>query len=655
MCGIAGKYNFSAAQPIDPGQLTLMTTALAHRGPDADGFYTGPGIGLGHRRLSIIDLSTGDQPLANEDQTIRVVFNGEIYNFAELRTELVGCGHRFRTQSDTEVIVHAYEQWGERAVDRFRGMFAYALWDEPKRRLMLVRDRIGVKPLYYSIQPSGITFASEIKGILEDPEVPRDWSAEALDAYLALQYVPTPQTIYRSVWKLPPAHYLVAENGRVSVRRYWDLAFAGDGDPAKEDEYLERLDALVTESVRLRLVSDVPLGAFLSGGIDSSAVVAAMVATSGGPVVTTSVGFDEDGFNELEYARSVATHFGTVQREHVVRSEIVDLLPKLVWHFDEPFGDHSAVPTYYVSRAAREDVTVALSGDGGDELWAGYARHRVEQRESSARRLLGTVGGKVAARAAGRLPITVKGARSLRHLALSPAEACARKHAYGLFENGLRASLYSADFAASVRDADPFVGFRIAYDSCPSPDALDRALYVDVRTYLVDDIMTKVDRMSMAVSLESREPLLDHKLLEFAARVPTTLKLKNGRSKYLLRRLLERRVPQAIVDRPKHGFEAPTGEWLRGPLAPMVNALLLDGRLRSRGVFEEAEVARLWQEHRSGTHDHRHRLWSLVMLELWFRQFVDGAGARCSRPRHLQASMMSDGPGPERRAAGQAA
>jgi asparagine synthase (glutamine-hydrolysing) len=655
MCGIAGTFNFTPTQPIDRERLVAMTAVIAHRGPDADGFYVGPGIGLGHRRLSIIDLSTGDQPLANEDHTIRVVFNGEIYNFAELRAELIAHGHRFRTHSDTEVIVHAYEQWGDRAVDRFRGMFAYALWDEPKRRLLLVRDRIGVKPLYYAVTPSGVSFGSEMKAVLEDPAVPRDWSPEALDAYLTLQYVPTPQTIYRSVWKLPPAHYLVAENGRVSVRRYWDLTFTGDGDPAREEEYLDRLDALVTESVRMRLVSDVPLGAFLSGGIDSTAVVAAMVKTSASPVVTTSVGFDEQRFDELEHARTVAAHFGTVQHEHIVRPDIVDLLPKLVWHLDEPFADHSAVPTYYVSKAAREHVTVALSGDGGDELWAGYARHRVERWESSARRVLRTSGAKVVGRAAGCLPLSVKGARSLRHLALPPGEACARKHAYGLFETGRRATLYSADFAAQVRDADPFVGFRIAYDSCPSPDPLDCALYVDVKTYLADDIMTKVDKMSMAVSLESREPLLDHTLLEFAATVPTALKLKNGRSKHLLRRLLERRVPASIVDRPKQGFEAPTGEWLRGPLAPMVNDLLLDGRLRNRGVFQDHEIVRLWREHRSGRSDHRHRLWSLVMLELWFRQFLDGVDA--SRKRHppVQSPAKSAGRELGRQPDGQAA
>ena len=630
MCGIAGKFNFDAANPIDRSRLTAMTSLVAHRGPDADGFYVGGGIGLGHRRLSIIDLSTGDQPLTNEDRTIWVVFNGEIYNFAETRSELEAAGHRFRTHTDTEVIVHAYEQWGERAVDHFRGMFAFALWDEPKRRLLLVRDRLGVKPLYYSVTSTGITFGSEIKSLLEDPDVPRGWSNEALDAYLTLQYVPGPQTIYKAVRKLPPGHLLVAENGRVTTSCYWDLTFTGDGDPLREQEYLERLDALVGESVRLRLVSDVPLGAFLSGGIDSSLVVAAMAEACSERVVTTSVGFNEQAFNELEYARVVARHLGVEQHEKVVHpgnNEIVDLLPALVWHLDEPFADSSAVPTYYVSKAAREQVTVALSGDGGDELWAGYTRHRVERAEQTARRWLGPAAG-LAGRLARRLPLGIKGARSLRHLALSPADAYADKHGYGQFEAAARGALYSGDFANEIRDADPFASFRLAYQSCSSKEPLDRALYVDVKTYLVDDIMTKVDKMSMAVSLESREPLLDHKLLEFAATVPIGLKLKNRRSKYLLRRLLERRIPKAIVDRPKHGFEAPIGEWLRGPLAPMVDGLLTDGRLRDRGIFDDRAVAGVWHEHRDGRQDHRHRLWSLVMLELWFRQFVDTPRAK---------------------------
>jgi asparagine synthase (glutamine-hydrolysing) len=340
-------------------------------------------------------------------------------------------------------------------------------------------------------------------------------------------------------------------------------------------------------------------------------------------VVTTSVGFDEQAFDELAHARTVASHLGTETHETTVHADIETLLPRLAWHFDEPFADSSAVPTYYVSAAARKRVTVALSGDGGDELWAGYTRHRVERWEAHVRHLLGATGGRIAGRIAGYVPLGIKGARSLRHLSLSPAEACARKHAYDLFD-GDRTAMYTSDFAATVLDADPFLEFRNAYYSCASSDPLDRALYVDVKTYLADDILTKVDRMSMAVSLEARVPLLDHKLLEFAARVPTALKLKNGQRKYLLRRLLERRVPRSIVDRQKHGFEAPIGGWLRGPLAPMVDDLIMDGRLRSRGVLDHEAIARMWREHRTGIRDHRHRLWSLVMLELWFRRFADG-------------------------------
>jgi asparagine synthase (glutamine-hydrolysing) len=623
MCGIAGKFNFDSAKPIDRMRLAAMTSVLAHRGPDADGFYVGDGIALGHRRLSIIDLATGDQPMTNEDRTLWVVFNGEIYNFATLRSELESHGHRFRTRSDTEVILHAYEQWGDRAVDRFRGMFAIALWDERRRRLLLVRDRLGVKPIYYASTAGGVTFASEIKALLEDDDVPRDWSLDALDAYLALAYVPSPHTIYRAIAKLPAAHLLIAERGQVIVRPYWDLEFGGDGDPANEQAYLQRLDDLVHESVRLRLISDVPLGAFLSGGIDSTVVVAAMADEARGRVVTTTVGFDEEGFDELAPARTVASELGVEAHEKIVRPDIADLLPKLAWHLDEPFGDSSAVPTYCVSQVAREHVIVALSGDGGDEPWGGYARHFVERAELRVRRLLGPL-CRIAGQIGGLVPLYVKGARSLGHLALAPADACVQKHVYGQFESGARGALYTRDFADAVRESDPFAGIRRAYAACRSRDPLDRALYADMKTYLVDDILTKVDKMSMAVSLESREPLLDHKLLEFAATVPSSLKLRNGQSKYLLRRLLDRRVSKAIVDRPKHGFEAPVGEWLRGPLAPMVDALLLDGRLRDRGVFEEAVIARVWKEHRDGHQDHRHRLWSLVMLELWFRQFVDG-------------------------------
>ena len=625
MCGIAGRFNFDAAHPVDRAQLVAMTDAVAHRGPDAGGYFLDAGIGLGHRRLSIIDLATGDQPLGNEDGSIQVIFNGEIYNFAEVRRELLAHGHRFRTNSDTEVIAHGYEQWGEHCVDRFRGMFAFAVWDGRARRLMLARDRLGVKPLYYAEVPGGLVFGSEIKSLLEDPQVPREWRADALDAYLTLLYIPAPDTIYRGVHKLPPAHVLIAERGQVRISRYWDLEFTGEHDGRGEEDYLEELDAHLREAVQLRMISDVPLGAFLSGGIDSSTVVAYMVEASDKPPVTISVGFEHQGFDEVAHAETVARHLGCEFHALTASPRVEELLPKLAWHFDEPFADSSAVPTYYVSKAARELVTLALSGDGGDELWAGYTRHRVEHWEQRVRGALGP-----AARAAGwlgqALPLSVKGARSLRHLAANPDQAYALKHAYGMFEPDAKSQLYSGDFRRQVNGYDALATFRDAYHACGSSDPLDRSMYVDARTYMIDDVLTKVDRMSMAVSLEAREPLLDHKLLEFAARVPSSLKLKDGQSKYLLRRVLDKRVPRSIIERKKSGFAAPIAEWLRGPLAPMTNELLLDGRLRNRGIFNDREVTRLWREHRSRQADHEHRLWQLVMLELWFREFIDRPG-----------------------------
>ena len=627
MCGIAGRFNDDRAQSVDRDLLESMTDAVMHRGPDAAGYYHAPGVGLGHRRLSIIDLATGDQPIGNEDGQVQVVFNGEIYNFAEVRTELIARGHRFRTGSDTEIIVHGYEEWGERCVERFRGMFAFALYDARAHRLLLARDRLGVKPMYYAQVPGGIVFGSEIKSLLQDPAVPREWRPEAIDTYLTLLFIPAPQTIYAGVHKLPPAHTLVAERGTITLRRYWDLEFTGTGDPRREEEYLEELDALLREAVSLRLISDVPLGAFLSGGIDSSTVVSYMKETSATTPVTIAVGFDNAAYDETSHAEAVARHLGCEFHALVASPEIETLLPTLAWHFDEPFADSSAIPTYYVSRAARQLVTVALSGDGGDELWAGYAHHRVEQAEQRARGALGP--GRHLASLIGRaLPLSVRGARSLRHIGASSDYAYAMKHASnGTFEQGAKDRLYSSDFTRALGGADPLSSLRDAYNAFRSADPMDRAMYADARVYMVDDVLTKVDRMSMAVSLEAREPLLDHKLLEFAARVPVALKLKDGRSKYLLRRILERRVPRAIVDRGKSGFAAPIGDWLRGPLADMTSGLLLDGRLRDRGLFNQHEVQRLWDDHRTGRVQHPHRLWQLVMLELWFRTFIDAGGA----------------------------
>jgi asparagine synthase (glutamine-hydrolysing) len=624
MCGFAGKLFASAHAPVDRHLLTAMADSLAHRGPDADGFYVGDGVGLAHRRLSIVDVAAGHQPLANEDGTVWVAFNGEIYNFADLRRELEVHGHRFKTHSDTEAIVHAYEQWGEACVERFRGMFAFALWDARARRLLLARDRVGIKPVYYALLAGGgLVFGSEIKAILEDPTVDRSWSLEALDAYLTLLYVPSPATIYQHVRKLPAGHILIAERGTVRVKKYWDLTFSGDGDPAREQEYLEELDALLTESVRMRLISEVPLGAFLSGGIDSTTVVAYMAKTSDSPVLASSVGFADREYNELDKARGIANHLGCRLATELITPHVEELLPRLAWHLDEPFADSSAVPTYYVSAAARERVTVALSGDGGDELWAGYPWHRVEFWESQARKRLGQVGCGVASRLGHLLPLSAKGARSLRHLGLSPETACVRKYAYEQFDHQTKQTLYSHDFTAATRHSDPFASARAAYAACDSPDPLDRVMYVDVKTYLTDDILTKVDKMSMAVSLEARVPLLDHKLLEFAARVPSSLKLNRGTSKYLLRKVLDRSVPRSLMTGPKHGFTAPIADWLRGPLKGLATDLLLDGRLQQRQLFDTPAVARLWNEHQSGRRDHRHRLWSLIMLELWFRQFAD--------------------------------
>ena len=461
-----------------------------------------------------------------------------------------------------------------------------------------------------------------------------------LDAYLTLLYVPAPDTIYKGIHKLPPAHVLVAERGRVRVTRYWNLEFTGDGDARKEDDYLAELDHLLREAVGLRLISDVPLGAFLSGGIDSSAVVAYMAEASATPPVTIAVGFDHQDFDEVQHAERVARHLGCDFHALTASPRVEELLPKLAWHFDEPFADSSAVPTYYVSQAARQLVTVALSGDGGDELWAGYTRYRVEHWEQRVRSALGPA-TRLAGWVGQALPLSVKGARSLRHLACGADHAYALKHAYGMFEPDAKTRLYSGDFRREVNGYDPFASFRDAYQACTSDDPLDRSMYVDTQTYMIDDVLTKVDRMSMAVSLEAREPLLDHKLLEFAARVPASLKLKGGRSKYLLRRVLEGKVPQTILERRKSGFSAPIGDWLSGPLAPMATELLLDGRMRERGIFNPREVTRLWDEHRRHQSDHQHRLWQLVMLELWFRQFIDD-GVDLSRPHALAAGPIPE-------------
>jgi asparagine synthase (glutamine-hydrolysing) len=621
MCGIAGKYHLDGRGPVDGVLLTLMTRMLSHRGPDGEGYYLKGPIGLGHRRLSIIDLEGGRQPISNEDGSVWVILNGEIYNFRELRSELEGRGHRFSTKSDTEAIVHLYEEHGVDCVQHLWGMFAFALWDCRRQRLLLARDRLGKKPLYYAHLPGrSLTFGSELKSVLSDPEVPKEVDLEALDRYLSLLYVPAPQTIFQGVQKLPAGHVLVADRHGVAVSEYWDLHFPNIAR-RPDDEYTQELLERLTEAVRARLVSDVPLGAFLSGGLDSSTIVGLMARVSERPVVTASVGFHEARDDERPWARLVAERFGCDARESEVNPNIRDLLPKLVWHFDEPFADSSAVPTYYVSKVAREHVTVALSGDGGDELFAGYARHFWDRWEARVR-LLALPPGlvKLAARV---WPSSVRGKNALMHLAMGPDEACARKHSAELFREDGKHSLYSDDMLELTRGFDPLAVHRAYYRRCEAGDPLNRSLYVDLKTYLADDILVKVDRMSMAHGLEVRAPFLDHHLVEFVAALSSDLKLRGRTTKFLLRKAMRFVLPMAVLSKTKHGFEAPIAHWMRHELRELVEDVLLGARAQQRGLFNLCFIKQLWGDHLDGVHNAGHQLWLLLMLELWFQQFMD--------------------------------
>ncbi len=629
MCGIAGVVYIDGSHPADRGLIRQMTRIQAHRGPDGEGYYFGQGVALGHRRLSIIDLAGGNQPIFNEDGTKVVIFNGEIYNFRELRAELESRGHTFRTRSDTEVLVHAYEAWGKDCVERLRGMFAFAIWDEVTRTLFLARDRVGKKPLYYSVDDTRLIFASELKGLAQDSALKRAVSVEALDSYLAFGTVPAPHTIFQGVFQLPPAHTLTFRDGEVRLREYWDLAFPVE--PRKsEGDYLEELSALLTEAVGCRLISDVSLGAFLSGGVDSSLVVATMAGVSGAPVLTETAGFLERKWDESEYARAVARQVGTDHREVVVVPKAVEVLPRLVWHLDEPFADSSAIPTYYVCRAARERVTVALSGDGGDELFAGYARrYGMTLLEARIRPWLpGWLRAKVLGPAAARypkwdwLPRAFRLKYFLSNLSMPLEQAYFHDMSF-LFRPANKARLYSGGLRGALMGYEPFELFKHTFGRVRGRDPLTQVLYVDLKRSLPNDMLTKVDRMSMANSLEVRCPLLDHRLIEFAARVPADLKYRGRTSKYLLRRHLERRLPRALVHRPKMGFSVPLGRWLRGELRPLAEDLLFSPAAVGRGYFEPKAVKALWSAHCLNIRDHSPQLWGLMVLELWHRTFVD--------------------------------
>src|SRR6266478_6356550 len=611
MCGIAGIVDLTG-RPVDGALLQAMTAVQAHRGPDGEAIVCRGAAGLGHRRLAIIDLATGDQPMVSDDGSVRIVFNGEIYNFRELRRDLEARGARFRTQSDTEVILRAYEAEGPDCVRRLRGMFAFAILDERARRLVLARDRAGIKPLVYAWDGQRLLFASEIKGILEDSTVARDLDLDALGQYLTFHYVPAPRTIFRSIRKLPPASTLVLalDGGEPVVSQYWSLRFEPNSR-VTEREWVERLRGELADAVQCHMISDVPIGAFLSGGVDSSTVVALMAQASSSPIRTFSIGFDEADFDELRFARQMAARYGTDHYEMVVKPNALEVLPKLAWHFDEPFADSSAIPTYYVSKITREHVTVALSGDGGDENFAGYRRYAraVELRERLDQ------GPARLARpflrlASGLLPVGAPGQAWTGMLGAGPLERYFRLLTYQRRETLRR--LLSDDLGELAGSGpNPAVFSRLASEG-GAPDYVSTLQQIDMATYLPGDILAKVDMMSMAVSLESRVPFLDHRLMEFVATIPSSLKLRNGGGKYLLKRAMTQDLPDEILTRKKMGFGVSLGDWFRRELRDMTRDVLLGRQARQRGVFRMSEVNALLSTHDSGRRDRSAHLWALI-------------------------------------------
>jgi len=625
MCGICGKMDFSGVE-VERAIVVRMCQALVHRGPDAEGIYTAPFIGLGQRRLSIIDLSPrAVAPLPNEDGTVWVTFNGEIYNYRELRAGLARRGHTLRTETDTEVVAHLYEELGLDCLGELRGMFAFALWDAGRRRLFAARDRLGKKPFHYARTTGGLVFGSEIKALTTDPDVRIAPNYRAIDHYLTYQYVPSPLTAFDGIFKLPPAHYLTCDaDGTVAVRRYWEPPATEklDAVPAEiEAELLHRL----REAVRMRLVADVPVGAFLSGGVDSATVVALMAEASDRPVKTFSIGFEDATYDELPFAREVAERYGTDHHEFVVRPEAAEILPKLVHHYNEPFADSSALPTYYLSRLTRQHVTVALSGDGGDESFAGYDNYaavaawgKADVMPAGARRALSLT----LAAALDRLPYHDATARVSRGLSMLGGRLPERYRLQStILKPQEKAAGYTQYFRALLREAPANGLVELAWDEAMDP--LDWMMRHDQHYYLPDCLMVKVDVASMAHSLEVRCPLLDHPLVEFAARIPSALKRDASGGKLIFKRAVARLLPPAVLARRKTGFGVPLGRWFRGELADLLRGSLLDERARRRGLFVPSFVARLVDEHTAGRRDWSTRLWALLCLELWFREFID--------------------------------
>lgn len=633
MCGIVGKIYLDPARPVEPEIVERMKLCIVHRGPDDHGTFLRGNVGFGFQRLAIIDLATGHQPMVNEDGTVVIVFNGEIYNYLELRKELLAHGHVFQTRSDTEVILHGYEQWGREVAARLRGMFAFAIFDTKTQSLYLARDRVGKKPLYYAIVGRGtaheaLIFASELKALLAEPQFQRRVDLVALSHYLTYQYVPHPWSIFEDAKKVEPGSWLEWRHGRLRQQRYWNLLYEPKR-PVTLEQAVEEGTALLDEAVKIRLMSEVPLGCFLSGGVDSSTVVAFMRQHITGPLRTFSIGFEEEKFNELPYARSVARQFETHHEEMIVKPDALECIARLAWHFDEPFADSSAIPTYYLSKMTRQFVTVALNGDGGDESFAGYERYR----------------GFTAVRRYERIP------RCLREALVAPLATAARVFSSSaklelwnyvnrmslmpfpsryaqmmvIFRDYQKRDLFSErhrDRLSAVLDDSEFLTEATMLNGSASAP-IDRMMFADIMLYLPGALLPKVDRTTMAVSLEGRSPFLDHKLMEWAARLPADLKFPDERLKFLLKQIASRFFPREFLERPKQGFAIPIGLWFRTTLRPLVEDFLLSERARKRGFFDPNYVQRIVHQHHTGAQNHSHRIWALVMFEAWARTFLD--------------------------------
>jgi asparagine synthase (glutamine-hydrolysing) len=621
MCGFAAWFD-PAGTPPDRAWLAAAADSIAHRGPDDAGYLAEPGIGLAFRRLSIVDLAGGHQPLANEDGSAWIVYNGEVYNHAELRAELESRGHRFRTRCDTEAILHAWEEWGEACVERLRGMFAFVVWDRDRRRLFVARDRLGIKPLYWARAGGAYVFASEIKALFAFPGVPREVHLPGVVEHLTLRYTAAPGTLFAGIEKLPPAHHLVVDARGAVARRYWDVAWGPELDLG-DDEALAEVERRLTESVRLRLMSDVPLGALLSGGVDSSLVVALASRLVPRPVQTFSVGFDAPGpYSELPFARRVAERFRTEHRELVVGAADVEReLPRLAWHQDEPVSEPAAIPTFLVARLARETVTVVLTGEGGDELFAGYPKYAFDPLARRLAALPGPLRALLLDQVVDRLPFRFRKLQVVGRSARFRDEAERLAAWFAGFAGAERLRLLSP--ALREHDGLAAAAFARALAETRAQRPLDRMLDVDRRLWLPDDLLMKMDKMSMAASVEARVPLLDHPLVEWAARLPARFKVRGGEGKTLLKRLARRLLPREVVDRPKVGFTVPLAPWFRGPLRELLADTLLSRTALARGYFDEAVLSGYLADHLAGRRDRSRELWTLLTLELWHQAYVD--------------------------------